>query len=104
MFSRLAVISPSVWYDDKKIVSYVKALTKRPRLRIWLDTGTKEGGTTRESEETVANARLLLETLILKGWKPGRDLIYFEKDDAEHNEHAWAARVGPMLRFLFPSK
>ncbi len=104
VFSRLAVVSPSVWFDDKKIVHYVNALTKRPKLRIWLDTGTKEGGTAQEAQETVANARLLLETLIGKGWKLGRDLIYFEKDDAEHNENAWAARVEPMLKFLFPRR
>ena len=104
VFSRLAVVSPSVWFDDKTIVRYVEALTRRPRLRIWLDTGTKEGGNASESQETVDNARLLLEALILKGWKPGRDLIYYEKDDAEHNESAWAQRVEPMLRFLFPRK
>jgi predicted alpha/beta superfamily hydrolase len=104
VFSRLAVVSPSVWFDDKTIVRYVEALTKRPNVRIWLDTGTKEGGSAEESQETVANARLLLGTLIRKGWKLGRDLIYFEKDDAEHNENAWAARVEPMLQFLFPRR
>ena len=104
VFSRLAVVSPSVWFDDRRIVHYVEALPKRPRLRIWLDTGTKEGGTLSEAKETVADARLLRETLTRKGWKLGRDLGYAEREGAEHNERSWAARVEPMLQFLFPPR
>jgi len=31
-----------------------------------------------------------------------RDLAYFEIEGATHSEAAWASRVGPFLRFLFP--
>lgn len=103
-FGRVAVVSPSVWWDAKAILREVEALTKRPRLRIWLDIGTSEGGNTRASEVTMANARLLRDALIAKGWKQGQDLKYFEAVGAEHNERAWAERVGPMLRFLYPGR
>jgi hypothetical protein len=36
------------------------------------------------------------------GWGLGRDLSYFEAQGAKHTEAAWAERVEPMLRFLFP--
>jgi predicted alpha/beta superfamily hydrolase len=101
-FGRVAVVSPSVWWDNKMIVREVEALKKRPRLHIWLDMGTKEGGN--EAEEQTRNARTLRDALVRKGWKEGSDLKYFEAEGAEHNERAWAARVEPMLRFLFPKK
>ncbi len=101
-FGRVIVASPSVWWDNKMIVREVEALKKKPRLRIWLDMGTKEGGN--EAEEQTRNARALRDALVRKGWKEGSDLKYFEAEGAEHNERAWAARVEPMLRFLFPKK
>lgn len=103
-FGRVAVVSPSVWWDGKAILREVEALTKRPCLRIWLDIGTNEGGNRVASEVTMANARLLRDALIAKGWKQGQDLTYFEAEGAEHNERAWAQRVKPMLRFLYPRK
>jgi predicted alpha/beta superfamily hydrolase len=103
-FGRVAVVSPSVWWDNKEILREVEALTKAAPLRIWLDIGTKEGGNAASDIETAKNARLLRDALIAKGWKQGVDLKYFEAEGAEHNERAWAKRVGPMLKFLFPFK
>jgi hypothetical protein len=71
---------------------------KKPALRIWLDIGTKE------STRAVPDARALRDGLISKGWQLGEDLAYFEAEDAEHTESAWAQRVGPMLKFLFPAQ
>jgi predicted alpha/beta superfamily hydrolase len=103
-FGRVAVVSPSVWWDNRMIINQVRALKKRPRLRIWLDMGTREGGNPEEAKRGVENARLLRDALLSKGWKENSDLKYFEAEGAEHNERAWAARVDPMLRFLFPKK
>lgn len=104
VFGEVAVVSPSVWWDKKMIVREVETMKKRPHLRIWLDTGTKEGGNKSEAEETTRNARQLRDALLSKGWKEGKDLKYFEAEGAEHNERAWAQRVEPMLRFLYPGK
>jgi len=104
VFGRAAVVSPSVWFANKQIVHYVEALPKKPKVRIWMDIGTKEGGTTEEAQQTVSDARLLKETLIKKGWKLGKDLNYVEAEGAQHNEAAWAARVESILTFLFPQK
>ena len=104
VFGRLAVVSPSVWFADKHIVRYVEALPKKPKVRIWLDIGTKEGGNPDEAQKTVDGTRLLKETLLKKGWKLGKDLRYFEAEGAAHNEQAWAARTDQILSFLFPRK
>jgi predicted alpha/beta superfamily hydrolase len=96
VFSRLAVMSPSVWWRNRTILKIVAALGKKPDLSIWLDMGT------RESTRGLADARSLRDGLIKKGWQLGEDLAYCEAEGAEHTESAWAERAGPMLRFLFP--
>jgi len=42
--------------------------------------------------------------LLEKGWKLGHDLHYEVIEGAEHNEAAWAQRVGPFLQFLYPAR
>lgn len=96
VFSRLAVISPSVWWRKRAILKTVAALAERPALRIWLDMGTKE------SMRGVPDARLLRDALLKKGWRLGEDLAYTEVEGGEHTESAWAQRVNPMLNFLYP--
>jgi predicted alpha/beta superfamily hydrolase len=98
VFSKLAVMSPSVWWRSRTILRTVGALEKKPELRIWLDIGTKE------STRAVPDARLLRDGLIKKGWELGEDLAYFEAEGGEHTESAWALRAGPMLQFLFPAR
>jgi predicted alpha/beta superfamily hydrolase len=102
VFGMVAVISPSVWFANRHIVGYVEALPKRRALRIWLDTGTREGRNEEETNRTLANARLLRDALIKKGWRLAKDLKYFEAPGAEHNEQAWASRLEGVLEFLFP--
>jgi predicted alpha/beta superfamily hydrolase len=104
VFGRVAVVSPSVWFAERYIVHYVEALPKKPKVRVWLDIGTKEGRTPDEVKQGLNNARLLKDTLVKKGWKLGKDLKYLEAEGAEHNESAWAARVELILEFLFARK
>jgi len=104
VFGSAGVVSPSVWFAGKHILHYVESLPKKPNVRIWIDIGTKEGRTPEEAQQTVDDARLLRDVLVKKGWKPGKDLNYFEAEGAEHNEAAWATRVESILTFLFPRK
>jgi predicted alpha/beta superfamily hydrolase len=98
VFGKLAVVSPSVWWAERAILSEVAALKRKPALRVWVDTGTNE------SEEAAPDARRLRDALVAEGWREGVDLKYFEAVGAKHNEAAWAERVEPILRFLFPPK
>jgi predicted alpha/beta superfamily hydrolase len=98
VFGKLAVVSPSVWWDDHRIVREVQSLRAKPRTRVWLDMGTDEGA------NATAGARLLRDALVARGWRLDRDLKYFEAAGAKHSEAAWAERVEPFLRFLFPKK
>jgi predicted alpha/beta superfamily hydrolase len=97
-FNRLAVLSPSVWWDDRTIVREVQGLKAKLPLRIWLDAGTGEG------PEVVADARSLRDALLAKGWVADHDLKYVEAEGAQHNEQSWGARIGEVLKFLYPAK
>ena len=96
VFSRLAVLSPSLWWDDRVIIREVKALKRKAPWRIWLDAGTSEG------EGTVDDVRALRDALVAKGWTIGDDLSYLEVPGGEQNERSWAARMQGVLKFLFP--
>lgn len=102
IFTRIAVVSPSVWWADNEIVQFTKNESRKPALRIWLDVGTKEGRDDKEARSTVDGARMLKRVLIEKGWQEGKDFRYLEAAGAEHNEKAWAARTAAILEFLFP--
>jgi predicted alpha/beta superfamily hydrolase len=98
VFGKLAVLSPSVWWRDRVILRFVEQLRGTTGQRIWLDIGTNEG------RRAVLDARALKRLLIKKGWRPGKDLEYHEIQGGKHSEYAWAERVGPMLKFLFPRR
>ncbi len=98
VFGRLAVVSPSVWWDRRVILKHVREARPKPETRIWLDVGTAEGW------QALEDVRLLRHGLVKAGWIEGDDLSYSEHPEANHSERAWAARVGPMLRYLFPSR
>lgn len=100
VFGRLAVLSPSVWWNHRVILTLVsEAVPKlRSRPRVWLDVGEAEG------ERAVADTELLERRLRAKGWRPGIDFSYQQIPGAMHDEAAWAQRVWPVLRFLFPAR
>jgi predicted alpha/beta superfamily hydrolase len=95
VFSRLMVMSPSLWWDRRAVLQELRAASDKLPLKIWLDAGTNEGG------GTLQNVRMLKNALIRRGWAPGVDLRYLEAQGADHSEAAWAARAGSALEFLF---
>jgi len=96
VFSRIAVMSPSVWWDQRSILGSVAEAFPKPDLKIWLDIGTGEGA------RHVRDTELLHRRLVQQGWQPGVDLEWMKVDGAVHNEDAWADRFDRMLAFLFP--
>ena len=93
-FTRLMIMSPSIWWDDFAIFRLIDAIEQKPPLRIWLDTGTIEPGW--------EQARALRDRLTEKDWRLYDDLQYMEVEGADHSEAAWAKRVDPALCYLFP--
>jgi len=101
VFGKLALMSPSVWWDRRSILRLVGEAKLRHHPRIWMDMGTGEG------LRHLRDADLLHSRLIAQGWRetgPAPDLRYLRVPGALHSESAWAARFDQALEFLFPSK
>ena len=98
IFGRIAALSPSVWWNQLVIRRFVSSMGVDPRPRIWLDIGTREG------PRIVKDVERFRDVLLEKGWRLEQDLHYERVEGAQHNEAAWAQRVGPFLRFLYPAR
>jgi len=97
-FGKLAVVSPSVWWDNKVILKMVDELPRKSKQRIWVDIGTDEGpGAEAATVE-------LKDRLVRKGWRAGQDLALYIDRGAKHNEPAWAGRMDAILMYLFPAR
>jgi len=96
VFGKIAALSPSVWWNHMVIHRLVREMNVNPRPRIWLDIGTREG------PRMVPVVERFRDVLLQKGWRLGQDLDYERVEGAQHNEAAWAQRVGPFLQFLYP--
>ena len=97
VFGKLAVMSPSLWWDHRSILNAIQQQATKPDLRIWLDMGTAEGA------KHLRDADMLDQLLLKRGWRSGVDLTYVKAPGAVHDERAWSDRFGDVLRFLFPA-
>ena len=95
---RLAVFSPSVWWNHKSILGVLAQaapqLAEKPR--IWLSIGDQEG------RIALKDTELLASRLREYGWVDDQTLRYERVRGGRHDETSWASRVRPMLEFLFP--
>jgi predicted alpha/beta superfamily hydrolase len=94
VFGRAAVMSPSVWWDNRAILGFVDQFQGDKPL-IWVDIGGREG------KEALTDARALRDRLLAKGWNQS-NFRFHEDRRADHSERAWAARARTVLEFLFP--
>ncbi len=98
-FGRLALLSPSVWWNHKSILGYLNERAPEiwERPRIWLDVGDREGN------RTLHDAEHLARRLKANGWRPDENLHFERIHGGSHDEASWSRRAQPMLRFLFPA-
>ena len=95
-FGRIGAVSPSVWWANKDILARVNALGGKLPIRVWVDIGKGEPAS------AITNAKAQSDALAAKGWVLGQDLAHGEYDGG-HDEGAWSARIGTILRWLFPA-
>lgn len=79
------------------------------RCRLWIDAGTLESppyafgmvGRFGSDDELTEACRQLAQSFEQAGLQRGRDFVYLEVENGQHNEQAWAARFDQVLLFLF---
>jgi predicted alpha/beta superfamily hydrolase len=94
VFSRAAVMSPSVWWGGRAILKTVESFDGPPP-RLWLDIGGREGN------QALQDARALRNIIVAKRWPPDT-FRYHEDRRGDHSERAWARRARMSLEFLYP--
>jgi pullulanase len=95
VFGKAAALSPSIWWADRRIVTFATA-TAKPAARVWLDMGTEEYAT------ATADLARLRDAMVTQGFVLGTDLTTVEDEGAGHDEASWSRRFPQVMRFLFP--
>lgn len=93
IFGLVAALSPSIWWNQRSILSQYQQATALP-LKVYLDSGTVGG---EEPQDVVDLANLLQH----RGFE-SRSLYSFIQNGANHSEYFWAQRLPIALQFLFP--
>ncbi|HEV8197233.1 MAG TPA: alpha/beta hydrolase-fold protein [Gemmatimonadales bacterium] len=88
--------SPLAW-GNNFIPNMVQNFPGKVPIRIWYDRGTNDGEDIHHHADS-----LIRNSLLAKGEIEGVDFKYFLAPGATHSEGAFAARVDPILRFLYP--
>jgi predicted alpha/beta superfamily hydrolase len=95
VFGRNGALSPSIWWDDREVLTFAAASAKPPSI-VWMDIGTGE------SASAVTNVEDMRDLMVGQGFVLGTDLQVYVDPGAGHDEAAWASRFPDVLRFLFP--
>lgn len=99
-FGLCAAMSPSLWWDDERLVRDTAAGDSRlSACRVWIDVGGREG---HSEVGMAANARRTRRMAELLSEHTSGGVTFTEDPDAGHNEAAWAHRFGDVLKYLFP--
>lgn len=93
-FGAAGALSPSVWFAERAILTWVERWGGPSRGRLYLDIGTAEG------HRAVADVRALRDILVGAGWRAGADLDYVEDEAGAHHEAAWGRRAERALAWL----
>jgi len=94
-WTRIAALSPSIWWDNRHMLSYA---TSRPRAglaRVYQDMGTSEG-----SAQYITDLRDMRTRFVDMGFGVNLDLLHIEAAGATHSEAYWALRTPQMLKFI----
>jgi predicted alpha/beta superfamily hydrolase len=103
VFGYVVACSTAVFFEQAKLLDFIRATGKPDGLRIYMDIGTNE--TSNANDENfqqlyVQSNQALYETLREVGFTED-DVTFVVDEGAEHNELAWARRFPDALRFMF---
>lgn len=94
-FGGALVMSPSLWFAQRKIFELVRSQPVPWRSRIYLDCGAREG-----RGMMIRHAREMAELLGQRGYAADR-LLWRPDSKGTHSERHWRRRLPKALRFLF---
>jgi predicted alpha/beta superfamily hydrolase len=95
VFTRVAALSPSSWWDNSVIVSDVQTTPPPPNrpLRVYVDSGDSPA-------ESLATTNALAAAYVSVGYAEGVDFHHVVQPGGQHNETYWAQRFPGAMAFL----
>ena len=113
-FQKVGVFSGSFWWrtDDTNVETKqssrivhrrVRSAKHIPRLRLWLEAGRQDETADRDGNgviDAVQDTRELIDLLVAKGMREGRDIEYLETDGG-HNLETWSRVLPHFLIWAF---
>ena len=105
VFSRVAAVSPSYWWDNLHVVAYAQARGRPNLTRFYQDMGTLEAGSTTDAnangiDDYIESLRAMRDVALSQGFVQGVDFMSVEAAGHTHSETYWAQRFPNLLRFL----
>jgi predicted alpha/beta superfamily hydrolase len=94
VFSRVAALSASAWWDDDEIIGEVQSTPPAPNrpVLVYVDSGS--------DEENAPSVSQLANAYASVGYVSGTSLKYVVQPGALHNETYWAQRFPGAMQFL----
>lgn len=100
VFGQAACLSPLFWGKKAVNVRAWQMVEKKPnhplKARIYIDNGTKA-----LERALMPGCLNMVSALKKRGYREGKDLMWFKDEGAWHDEAAWAQRVWRPLEFMF---
>ena len=94
-FGLIGAMSPSTWWDNRVILTFVGQTGATRPLRVYVDSG--DSG---PSNDDVDNTRDLANAYRALGYADGVNFTYVVQAGATHTESAWASRLPGALEAL----
>ncbi|MFZ2322990.1 MAG: alpha/beta hydrolase-fold protein [Ignavibacteriaceae bacterium] len=97
VFSKAACLSPAFRISNIDYVKTVKSYSGvKKNIKIYIDNGGI--GLEQKLQPGVDE---MLTALKSKGYEERKEILYYQDENAEHNEKAWSKRVWRFLEFFF---
>lgn len=98
VFSKAAVLSPSFWWDNVRVLEDIARLDFPKDVKIYIDGGWNEG---EDESKMIRWMRQVYRTLAAKGLKDLENIFYHEDLEGIHNEKDWTKRSPMALLYLY---
>jgi enterochelin esterase-like enzyme len=120
VFACVGVFSGSFWWRkrdtgsrfysdhrDRLMHLQVRKGKFKPGLRFWFQTGTLDEWGDRNKNgiiDSIDDTLDLIAELTRKGYRPFRDIMYYEIEDGKHNQETWSAALPFFLIWAFKNR
>jgi predicted alpha/beta superfamily hydrolase len=94
-FGFIGAMSPSVWWDNRVLLTTVAQTSATRPIRVYVDSGDSGN-----SNDGVSDTRDLAAAYRTLGYVDGTTLKHVVQPGATHTESAWASRLPGALEFL----